>query len=272
MGQSGRGPLARHFPGSRKRMPHPVGKDHRMTSESTGLAMEEEQTPGCCIPLDSGSLHDLMGPVNQLCTMADLVLEKYRGRLDDEAETLLGFIRGSAARLQNLVGGLRTYNQIVGGRSPHRLCEGESLLETALALIRAARVQSGAEVTHEFLPPVFCDPMQMSYTFSCLLDNSMKFRGDSKPAIHVSAKEEDSHWIYAFRDNGIGIDPRYSERIFGVFQRIHKDAYPGAGMGLAIAKKIIEGHGGRIWVESALQKGATFFLALPTKGVGGAQS
>ena len=243
-----------------------------MSSESTRLAVKNETAQGCCVPLDSGSLHDLMGPVNQLCTMADLILEKYRGTIDGEVETLLGFMRGSAVRLQSLVGGLRTYNQVVGVRSPHRLCEGASLLEAALASIRVSLLQSGAEVTHDWLPPVFCDPTQMSYTFSCLLHNSIKFCGDAKPAIHVSAKEDTGEWVFAFSDNGIGIDPRYSERIFGVFQRIHKDAYPGAGVGLAIAKKVIEGHGGRIWVESALQKGATFFLALPKTGIGGAHS
>jgi light-regulated signal transduction histidine kinase (bacteriophytochrome) len=216
------------------------------------------------VPLDSGSLHDLMGPVNQLSTMADLLATKYRGTLDSEAEALLGFIQGAAARLQNLVGGLRTYTQVVGSKAPYRLCEGNSLLATAMSLVRPAIDQSGALVAYGTLPAVYCDPAQISYTFASLIDNAIKFRGESKPEIHISAKADGERIVYAFRDNGIGIDPRHRETIFGVFKRIHNDAHPGAGVGLAIAKKTIDGHGGQIWVESSLGQGATFFLTLPS--------
>jgi light-regulated signal transduction histidine kinase (bacteriophytochrome) len=215
------------------------------------------------VPLDSASLHDLLSPLNQVCAMADLILKKYRGTLDSEAEVLFGFIQGSAKRLQNLLSGLRTYTQAVGSGSQFRRCDANSLLAAALAVVRPAIDLSGALVTHGPLPELYCDPPQISYTFASLIDNSIKFRGQSRPEIHVSAKTEGDTWVYEFRDNGIGIDPRHRESIFGVFKRIHNDAYPGAGVGLAIAKKIIEGHGGRIWVESALEQGATFFLAFP---------
>ena len=215
------------------------------------------------VQLDAGSLHDLLSPVNQMCTMADLVLRKYRGRLDSEAEVLFGHFQESANRLQNLASGLRTYTQAVGSRSLFRDCDANSLLAAALSLVRPALDRSEARVTHDPLPELYCDSTQIIYTFASLLDNSIKFRGKSRPEIHVSAAAERDTWVCSFRDNGIGIDPRHRESIFGVFKRIHNDGYPGAGVGLAIAKKIIEGHGGRIWVESALAQGATFFLALP---------
>jgi light-regulated signal transduction histidine kinase (bacteriophytochrome) len=218
------------------------------------------------IQLDSGSLHDLLSPVNQMCAMADLILNKYRGTLDSEAEVLFGFIQGSASRLQNLVNGVRTYTQAVGSRRQFRFCDANSLLASALALVQPAIDRSGAVVTHDPLPELYCDSAQICYTFGSLIDNSIKFRAESRPEIHVSARAESDSWVYSFRDNGIGIDPRHRESIFGVFKRIHNDAYPGAGVGLAIARKIIDGHGGRIWVESALEQGATFFLALPKTG------
>ena len=133
-----------------------------------------------------------------------------------------------------------------------RRCDANLLLAAALELVRPAIDRSGAQVTHDALPGLYCDPTQISQTFANLIDNSIKFRGESRPEIHVSAQADGDAWIYSFRDNGMGIDPRHSERIFGVFKRIHNDGYPGAGVGLAIAKKIVEGHGGRIWVESAL--------------------
>ena len=224
------------------------------------------------VPLDSGSLHDLFSPVNQMCTMADLMLEKYRGTLDSEAEVLLGFIREAANRSQNLLGGLRTYARAVGSRSPFRRCDGNSLLAAAIEFVRPAIDQSGAQVTHDPLPELYCDPIRISYTFGSIIDNSIKFRGESRPEVHISARPEGGSWVCSFRDNGIGIDPRHRERIFRVFMRIHNDAYPGAGVGLAIAKKIVEGHGGRIWVESALGEGATFFLVLPGSENGGTGS
>ena len=246
-----------------------------MQSESAALTMagQEAYPTKCgewCVELDSGSLHDLLGPVNQICSMSDLMLQKYRSTLDSEAEALFGFIQGSASRLRNLLGGLRTYTQTVGSRGPFRRCDGNTLLTGALALVRPAIEQSGALVAHNPLPEIYCDPAQISYTFASLIENSIKFHGKSRPEIHISAKAQGDAWVHSFRDNGMGIDPRHHERIFGVFRRIHSDAYPGAGVGLAIAKKIIEEHGGRIWVESALEQGATFFLAFPKSEKGGA--
>lgn len=241
--------------GGRNRLPHPLGIT--MQNES------EMFTVDCCVHLDSGALHDLAGPVNQVCSLADLMLKKYQGKLDSEADVLLGFMRGSASRLQNLLGGLRTYTRTVGSRAPFRRCDSNSLLAAALASIRPAMEESDAVVTHDPLPEIYCDPGQISHTFASLIENSIKFRSELRPEIHVSAFPEADTWVYSVRDNGLGIDPRHHDLIFGVFKRIHNDAYPGAGVGLAIARRIIEEHCGKIWVRSALGQGASFFLALP---------
>ena len=242
----------------------PVVKGRPMATESRAIPMPgREAYPTCCVPLDSASLHDLMSPANQMCSVADLIVKKYRGTLDSEAEVLFGLFQGSAERLQNLLGGLRTYTQTVGSCGPFRRCDADALLAAALEMVRPAIDESGAVVTKDPLTELWCDPSQITYVFSSLLDNSIKFRGEARPEIHISARSDGDAFMYSFRDNGIGIDPRHSERIFGVFRRVHNDAYSGAGVGLAIAKKIIEGHGGRIWVESALEQGATFHLALP---------
>jgi light-regulated signal transduction histidine kinase (bacteriophytochrome) len=217
----------------------------------------------CCVPLDSRSLHDLIGPVNQMCSLADLILAKYRGSLGGDAEALFGHVRSAADRLQNLLNGLRTYTRVIGSRSPYRHCESEGLLAAALAQTGAAIDESNAVITHGRLPTLHCDPNQMTYAFASLIENAIKFRGQSRPEICISARSEDDHWIFSFRDNGIGIEPLHQDGIFGVFRRVHNDGYPGAGMGLPITRRIVEGHGGRIWVDSQPGQGSTFFLLLP---------
>lgn len=221
-----------------------------------------------CVQLNGDSLHDLIGPANQVRSMADLILKRYRGKLDDEAEALFGFMQASSDRLQNLLTGLRTYTRIVGQSAPHCYFDANAILAGALATIQPAIEQSDALVTYDPLPELFGDPSQICWTFAGLIENSIKFRSDDRPEIHVSAIAKEDDWLFSIRDNGMGIDPRHSHRIFEVFRRVHTDAYPGAGMGLAIARRIIQRHGGRIWVESHLGQGATFFFALPNAAGG----
>jgi light-regulated signal transduction histidine kinase (bacteriophytochrome) len=219
----------------------------------------------CCVYLNSDSLHDLFSPVNQLGTLAELMLKKYRGSLDEEAEVLFGFIQNSTNRLQNLLAGLKMYMQVMGSTSSCRPCDANALLAGAVTSIQRAIEENRAAVSHDPLPELYCDPNQISYAFASLMENAIKFRSEHQPEIHVSAAEKKNDWIFSVRDNGIGIDPRYSDRIFGMFRRIHNEGYPGAGVGLAIARQIIEQHGGRIWVESRPGRGATFFFSLPQK-------
>lgn len=217
----------------------------------------------CLVRLNSDSLHDLMSPVNQVCSMTDLILQKHGGALDDEVEVLVGFIQKAANRLQNLLAGLGTYMRVAGPRGSWRHCDANHLLAGALASIQQEVDQSGASVTHDPLPQLYCDPSQMIYTLAGLIENSIKFRREIRPEIHVSAISEGEACVFSVRDNGIGIDPRYRERIFGTFKRIGNEACAGRGVGLAIARQIVEQHGGRIWVESEPGFGATFFFTLP---------
>jgi light-regulated signal transduction histidine kinase (bacteriophytochrome) len=217
----------------------------------------------CSVRLNSDSLHELVGPVNQMRAMAELILKKYRGTLDDDAEVMFGFVQNSAERLEHLLAGLRTYMRVVGTGEAYRRCDGNALLVSALASTQQAIDQSAAEVTYEQLPELFCDPSQISCALASLIENAIKFRSERRPEIHVSVALEENFWVFSVRDNGIGIDPRHNQRIFSIFKRINNAAYPGAGVGLAITKQIIEQHGGEIWVESELGSGAIFYFTLP---------
>jgi light-regulated signal transduction histidine kinase (bacteriophytochrome) len=217
----------------------------------------------CYVRLNADSLHDLMSPVNQIGTLVELVLMKYQGTLDQEAEMLFGFVQSSASRLQNLIEGLRRFMRVAGPPIACRLCDTNTLLAGAQASLQHEIDQNSAVLTHDPLPQLYCDPNQISYAFATLIENSIKFRRAHPPEIHVSAAVQEDAWVFSVKDNGIGIDPRHGERIFGLFKRIQNDAYPGAGVGLAIARQLVEQHGGRIWVESQLGQGATFFFNLP---------
>lgn len=218
---------------------------------------------GYSIHFTSESLHDLTSPANQMCSLADLIVERYGGKLDSEADVLLGLFKASAQRLQILLDGLRRFVQVTTSSNPYQLCEGDALLAASLAPIEQDVRQSGAIVTHDHLPELFCDPVQMSYVFSGLIENAIKFRGERAPEIHVASGSQEDAWQLSIKDNGIGISEYQKERVFGMFHRLSSNLIPGAGVGLAIAKRVMDLHGGRMWVESELGRGATFFLVLP---------
>jgi light-regulated signal transduction histidine kinase (bacteriophytochrome) len=229
----------------------------------SGRGLASSTTEDCPMRFNSDSLHDLASPINQIRTMTELILNKYRGALDDDAEVMFRFLQDSAERLENLLAGLKTYMRAVGTRGTYQRSDAGALVSGALASICRQIDQETAVVTHEQLPELYCDPSQISCAFLNLIENALKFRSQHTPEIHISVTQEENFWIFSVRDNGIGIDPRHSQRIFSMFKRIHNSAYPGAGIGLAITKQIIEQHGGRIWVESELGSGATFYFTLP---------
>src|SRR5207244_12418741 len=181
---------------------------------------------------------------------ADLIVRKHHDKLDGEAAVLFGFIQNSTNQLQKMLAGLRDYFRAVSPHGVSRLCDSEMLLAAALGAIQPAIEESGALITHDPLPELFCDADQLVYTFSALIGNAIKFRGDAQPMIHVSATLRDRAWEFSVRDNGIGIDPRNSERVFGVFKRLNQDQFDGIGIGLPNVRRIIEQGGGRIWAES----------------------
>lgn len=215
------------------------------------------------IRLSYGSLHDLAGPANQLCTLTSLLIKQYGDRLGPDADALIDLIRGSMSRLQNLMDGFRLYAQVAGKKAPEQACDANALMESALAALRTAIQENGVEVTYDRLPELHCDAAQIGYVFTCLVENAIKFHGSEPPKIQISAISSGDFWILAVRDNGIGIDPKHHRSIFEMFKRVHPDRYPGVGVGLAIAEHIVETHGGKIWVESELGRGATFLFTLP---------
>jgi signal transduction histidine kinase len=233
-----------------------------------------ELTQECFVPLHSDSLHDLAGPVNQIGTLLELYRKRRRKRPDakaeeDDDEVVLDLIQTAAARLQRLMTAMQTYPRVVGSPGEYRRCEGNALLAGALASVEPLAREADALVTHDDLPELHCDPNQMIYALTSLVENSIKFRGPRRLEIRISAAPDVSvtpngeGWLFSIVDNGIGIDPRHSEAVFHMFKRINGDRYAGAGAGLAITRRIIEGHGGRIWLESELGSGATFFFTLP---------
>jgi light-regulated signal transduction histidine kinase (bacteriophytochrome) len=228
--------------------------------------LKEADASRGAVCLNFDSLHDLSSPANSLCSIADLILARYRAELDSDAEALFGLIQQSGARLRNLLGGLKTYMEVVdSGRPPCRHSAG-ALLTAALASLQAKIEAAEATVTYDALPDLDCDPNQITYLFASLIDNAIKFRGEHRPQIHVGAASAGDRWVISVRDNGLGIDPRHHKAIFGVFKRIYNDRYPGAGVGLAIVMRIVQQHGGDIRVESVLGGGTTVLIELPKPG------
>jgi light-regulated signal transduction histidine kinase (bacteriophytochrome) len=168
--------------------------------------------------------------------------------------------------MKQLINDLLAFSRTGASSKPFKNIDMQSVLKIAELNLRLAIKESKAKITWEPLPVIKADEVQMVQIFQNLIDNAIKFRGKKPPIIHISAKQEESEWIFWVKDNGIGIDPKYFDRIFLIFQRLHnRDKYPGTGIGLAIVKRIVESYGGRAWIESGLQKGSTFYFTIPKK-------
>ncbi|HXF78671.1 MAG TPA: ATP-binding protein [Usitatibacter sp.] len=216
--------------------------------------------------------HDLQEPLRMVSSYTQLLGRRYGDRLDGDAKEFMEFIVDGAARMKQLIEDLLAYSRV--GTRGRELSPASSAaaLDKALSNLRASQEASGARITHDEMPEVVADATQLTQLFQNLIGNAMKFRAADDPRIHVGAETRDKVWAFTVRDNGIGLDPQYADRIFMMFQRLHNKAeYPGTGIGLAICKKIVERHGGHIWVESRPGEGATFgfTLARPEAGAGG---
>jgi PAS domain S-box-containing protein len=211
--------------------------------------------------------HDLQEPLRMVATFVDLLARRYQGKLDTEAEEFIGYAIGGAKRMKALIDDLLAYSRVGTHEEPFGSISCKEILQHTLQNLRLAIEENEAVITHESLPVVQGNETQIALLLQNLLSNALKFRNGAPPRIHLSAQPRGAEWLFSVRDNGIGLDPQYAERIFVIFQRLHSPKeYPGTGLGLAICKKIIERHGGRIWVESELGKGATFFFTLPATG------
>ena len=204
-----------------------------------------------------------------VASYTQLLAKRYKGRLDSDADEFIAFAVDGCNRMQGLIQDLLAYSR--AGTTGKALCEvsGEGALQGALTNLRITIEQSGAFVSHDSLPAIRTDETQLTQVFQNLVGNAIKYRSAEVPRVHVSAKRNGGNeWIFSVRDNGLGIAPQYFERIFILFQRLHgRNEFEGTGIGLAICKKILERLGGRIWVESQLEKGSTFYFALPERGV-----
>jgi light-regulated signal transduction histidine kinase (bacteriophytochrome) len=196
-----------------------------------------------------------------------LLLRRYGDRLDGDAREFTAYIVDGAARMKQLIEDLLAYSRVGTKGADFRPVAADAALRRALFNLRAAIEEAGAAVTHDPLPTLPADEGQLAQVFQNLIGNALKFRSASVPRIHVGVAEKETEWEFEVRDNGIGIEPQYYERIFMVFQRLHnKGEYPGTGIGLAICKKVVERHGGHIWVESKPDEGSAFHFTLPKEG------
>lgn len=208
--------------------------------------------------------HDLREPIRMIVSYTQLLEHRYKGQLDSDGQDFMRYIMDATQRMDRLLGDLLTYSQqFRSADQPVSEIEPEGALQGAILMIDAVIRQTGAEITNEPLPSVPFDFSQMTLLFKQLLTNGITFRGKEPPKIHVSAIDTVDAVQFSVQDNGIGIDPKYHEQIFGVFKRLHGREFPGTGIGLAICKRIVEQSGGRIWVDSEPGKGATFRFSVP---------
>ncbi len=209
--------------------------------------------------------HDLQEPLRSIVSFSQLLNRRYKGRLDEDADEYIEFIVDGGRRMQALIQDLLQVSRVEIGARPLEPTDAAGVVAGALRLIEAPIREAGEVVTVDPLPRVMADAAQLEQVFTNLIGNAIKYhRADVPPRVHVSARQTGpSWWEFAVADNGIGIEAEYFDRIFEMFRRLHtKDEYEGTGIGLAIVKKIVERHGGRVWVESALGEGSTFFFTL----------
>ena len=215
--------------------------------------------------------HDLQEPLRMVSSYTQLLGKRYGERLEGDAKEFMAFVIEGAGRMRQLIDDLLAYSRVGTRGKGFRQVKLESVIERASVNLRAALEESGAELTHDPLPVVQADESQLVQLFQNLIGNAVKFHGAAVPKIHVSAVEKEHEWEVTVTDNGIGLEPQYFERIFMVFQRLHdRGQYPGTGIGLAICKKVVERHGGRLWVESEPGKGSSFHFTLPKERGGAA--
>jgi PAS domain S-box-containing protein len=207
--------------------------------------------------------HDLKEPLRTVTSFAQLLAKRYEGKLDADADEFLHFIISGANRMDTLLTALLTYSRLVNLEPvPFAEVEIQSTLDWAIMNLQTLIEENKATITHDELPSVMGDRVQLVQLWQNLLGNAIQFRSEEPPQIHISAQHSERVWLFGVRDNGIGIDPRHAERIFGVFKRLHGGDIPGAGIGLAICQRIVEKHGGRIWVESKPGEGSTFYFTI----------
>ena len=211
--------------------------------------------------------HDVQEPLRMVVNFSQLLAREYAGKLGEDADKYLAYSAEGALRIEALLQGLLNYLEVTE-RDRDRLSpvDCNRVLSQSLLSLQMAIQQSGATVTADPLPTVVAQEVMLTQLFQNLIGNSIKYRAQAAPTIHISAERTAEGWLFSVRDNGIGIDPADSELVFRMFKRLHGKEIPGTGIGLALCRKVVERHGGRIWMESEPGLGATFKFTIPTFG------
>jgi PAS domain S-box-containing protein len=208
--------------------------------------------------------HDLQEPLRNITICLEILERKYKDHLDADADQYIRHAVDSAARMKTLIVDLLAYSRVATKLKPPERIDCEQILDLTLNNLSSAIAEAGVTITRDPLPTIFGDDTQLLQVFQNLIQNAIKFRRTESPLVHVSAQRNGHEWIFSVKDNGIGIESEYLDKIFVIFQRMHKRSeYDGTGVGLAIAKKVVERHGGRIWVESEQGVGTTFYFTMP---------
>ncbi|MFO8010468.1 MAG: PAS domain S-box protein [Dehalococcoidia bacterium] len=211
--------------------------------------------------------HDLQEPLRMVSSYTQLLARRYQDQLDQDAHEFIAYATDGASRMQQLIEGLLSYSRISTKGKEFQPTDLESVLGEVYVNLKMVIEENNVIIIKDELPTVMADESQMSRLFQNLIENAIKYRGPNTPTIHVSAERKRDGWLISLKDNGIGIEPQYGERIFTIFEQLHKRGqYSGTGIGLSICKRIVERHGGKIWVESEPDNGSTFYFTLPTGG------
>ena len=211
--------------------------------------------------------HDLQEPLRMVTSYTQLLARRYHDKLDADANDFIAYAVDGAERMRVLLNDLLDYSRVGTRGKPFKPTDYEEVLHQAITNLKVTIEESGAVVTHDYLPTLMANEGQLVQLFQNLIGNAVKFCNQEPPRIHVSAETRSNTWLFSVRDNGIGIDPQHVQRIFEIFKRLHtREEYPGTGMGLAICKKIVEWHAGHIWVQSQPGQGSTFYFTIPVAG------
>ncbi|NTU49271.1 MAG: PAS domain-containing protein [Syntrophobacteraceae bacterium] len=211
--------------------------------------------------------HDLQTPLRAISGYLNLLTKRCEGKLEGDADRFIQRTHENVLRMQRLIQDLLTFSRLTTRARPFQPTDLNQVLGEVLEMLHPAIEETGAKITSEPLPTIRADYSQFLQLFQNLIGNAIKFRDSRPPEVHIDAQRAERTWLFSIKDNGIGIDPQYADRIFLIFQRLHTvDQYPGTGIGLAICKKIVERHGGRIWVESQPGEGANFKFLIPDSG------
>lgn len=242
--------------------------EQRKAQKKLNLALQELERSNTELQQFASVIsHDLQEPLRTVTTYMQLLQKRYQDQLDQQARELIAIAADGASRMHEMIIDILQYSRVASRGKPFMPVDCNQALKQALTNLHATIEENKAVIEWKDLPTIAADSSQLVQVLQNLVGNAIKFRGQEQPRIRVDAELKDGEWFFSVKDNGIGIDPRYFERIFIIFQRLHGlDEYPGTGVGLTICKRIVERHGGRIWVESEPGHGSTFFFTMPAAG------